>query len=42
LISLKKTILTGVGLAVMTKDKVEELAKNLTEKGECLKRKEKS
>ena len=42
LISLKKTILTGVGLAVMTRDKVEELAKNLTEKGECLKRKGKS
>jgi polyhydroxyalkanoate synthesis regulator phasin len=31
---IKKTILTGVGLAAMTKDKVEELAKELTEKGE--------
>jgi len=31
---IKKTMLTGVGLAVMTKDKVEELAKELTEKGE--------
>ena len=31
---IKKTVLTGVGLAAMTKDKVEELAKELTEKGE--------
>ncbi len=31
---LKKTILAGVGLAAMTKDKVEELAEELTEKGE--------
>ena len=31
---IKKAILTGVGLASMTKDKVEELAKELTEKGE--------
>ena len=30
---IKKTILTGVGLAVMTRDKIEELAKELTEKG---------
>ena len=30
---IKKTILTGVGLAAMTKDKVEELAKELSEKG---------
>ena len=29
---IKKIILTGVGLAVMTKDKVEELAKELTER----------
>lgn len=31
---IKKTLLTGVGLGVMTKDKVEELAKELTRKGE--------
>ena len=30
---IKKTMLTGVGLAVMTRDKIEELAKELTEKG---------
>lgn len=30
---IKKTILTGVGIATMTKDKVEELAKELTENG---------
>ena len=30
---IKKTVLTGVGLAAMTKDKIEELAKELTEKG---------
>jgi len=30
---MKKTLLTGVGLAVMTKDKVEELAKEVVEKG---------
>ena len=29
---IKKTLLTGVGLAAMTKDKIEELAKELTEK----------
>lgn len=28
---IKKTLLTGVGLAVMTKEKVEELAKELAE-----------
>jgi polyhydroxyalkanoate synthesis regulator phasin len=31
---IKKTILTGVGLTAMTRDKIEELAKELTEKGE--------
>ncbi len=31
---IKKTMLTGVGLAAVTKDKVEELARELTEKGE--------
>ena len=31
---IKKTMLTGVGLAAMTRDKVEELAKELTEKGD--------
>ena len=31
---IKKTMLTGVGLAAMTRDKIEELAKELTEKGE--------
>ena len=31
---MKKTMLAGVGLAAMTKDKVEELARELTEKGE--------
>jgi len=31
---LKKTMLTGVGLALMTKDKAEELAKELVKKGE--------
>jgi polyhydroxyalkanoate synthesis regulator phasin len=30
---IKKVMLTGVGLAAMTKDKVEELAKELAEKG---------
>ncbi|MBW2646753.1 MAG: hypothetical protein JRE23_11345 [Deltaproteobacteria bacterium] len=30
---IKKTMLTGVGLAAMTKDKVEELAKELADKG---------
>ncbi len=30
---IKRTMLTGVGLAAMTKDKIEELAKELTEKG---------
>ena len=31
---IKKTMLAGVGLAAMTIEKVEELAKDLTEKGE--------
>jgi len=31
---IKKTMLAGVGLAAMTKDKVEELADELTEEGE--------
>ena len=31
---IKKTILAGVGLAAMTKDKVEELAEDLTKEGE--------
>lgn len=31
---IKKTMLTGIGLAAMTKDKVEGLAKELIEKGE--------
>ena len=31
---IKKTMLTGVGLAAMTRDKIEEMAKELTEKGE--------
>jgi polyhydroxyalkanoate synthesis regulator phasin len=31
---IKKTLLAGVGLAAMTKDKVEELAEELTEEGE--------
>ena len=31
---IKKTLLAGVGLAAMTKDKVEELADELTEEGE--------
>ena len=31
---IKKTILTGVGLAAMTRDKFEELVKELTERGE--------
>ena len=31
---IKKTMLTGVGLAAMTRDKVEELAMELIEKGE--------
>ena len=30
---IKKAMLSGVGMAAMTKDKVEELAKELTEKG---------
>ena len=30
---IKRTMLTGVGLAAMTRDKIEELAKELTEKG---------
>ena len=30
---IKKTMLTGVGLAAMTRDKVEALAKELAEKG---------
>ena len=31
---IKRTMLTGVGMAIMTKDKIEELAKELTEKGD--------
>lgn len=31
---MKKTALTGIGLAVMAKDKVEELAKDLAEKAD--------
>ena len=31
---IKKSLLTGVGLAAMTKEKIEELAKELAEKGE--------
>ena len=31
---IKKAMLAGVGLAAVTKDKVEELARELTEKGE--------
>ena len=30
---IKKTMLTGVGMAAMTRDKVEALAKELAEKG---------
>lgn len=30
---IKKAMLTGVGLAAMTKDKLDELAKELSEKG---------
>lgn len=30
---IKKTMLTGVGLAAMTRDKVEELAKELKKRG---------
>ncbi len=30
---IKKTMLTGVGLALLAKDEVEELAKDLIEKG---------
>ena len=30
---IKKTMLTGVGMAVMTKDKVEELARELAKEG---------
>ena len=35
---IKKTMLAGVGLAAMTKDKVEELVEELTEKGELSER----
>lgn len=31
---IKKTMLTGIGLAAITKDKAEELAKELIKKGE--------
>ena len=31
---IKKTVLSAVGLTAMTRDKIEELAKDLTEKGE--------
>jgi len=30
---IKKVMLTGVGLAAMTKDKVEEVARDLAKKG---------
>jgi polyhydroxyalkanoate synthesis regulator phasin len=30
---IKKTLLTGVGVAVLTKEKLEELAKDFVEKG---------
>ena len=30
---IKKTMLTGVGLAIMTKDKIEDLAMEIAEKG---------
>ena len=30
---IKKTLLTGIGLAAMTRDKIEQLAKELAEKG---------
>lgn len=30
---IKKVVLTGVGLAAMTKDKVEEVARDLAKKG---------
>jgi len=30
---LKKTLLTGVGVAALTKEKIEELAKDFVEKG---------
>jgi len=31
---IKKSLLAGIGLALMTKDKVEELGKELVERGE--------
>jgi len=31
---IKKTLLTGIGLAVVTKDKAENFVKDLVEKGE--------
>jgi polyhydroxyalkanoate synthesis regulator phasin len=31
---IKKAMLTGVGLAAMTREKIEEMARELTEKGE--------
>lgn len=31
---IKKSLLTGIGLAALSKDKIETLAKALTEKGE--------
>ena len=31
---MKKSLLTGIGLAALSKDKIENLAKALTEKGE--------
>lgn len=31
---IRKTVLTGIGLAVMTKDKVEDLARLMIDKGE--------
>jgi polyhydroxyalkanoate synthesis regulator phasin len=30
---IKKTMLTGIGLALLAKDEIEDLAKELTEKG---------
>ena len=35
---IKKTLLTGVGLAVLTKEKVEEVAEELVQKGKLSER----
>ena len=35
---IKKTMLTGIGLTVVTKEKVEDLARGLVEKGELTKK----